>query len=63
MEKTKETRTFIKALRTIPKLTKQQIKTLKGQALAGDLDGAFKGLRRIQQRGMREQRTKEATAQ
>lgn len=54
-----ETTTFIKALRTIPQLSRQQRKTLKGQALAGDLDGAFKGLQKIQQRGVREQREKE----
>lgn len=28
-------------------LTRQQIKTLRGQALAGDIDGAIKGLERI----------------
>lgn len=28
-------------------LTGQQIKTLKGQALAGDLSGAVKGLRKL----------------
>lgn len=29
------------------RLTKQQIKTLRGQALAGDLEGAKKGLVRV----------------
>lgn len=29
------------------RLTKQQYKTLKGQILAGDGDGAMKGLRKI----------------
>ena len=29
------------------KLTKQQYKTLKGQIIAGDSDGAMKGLRKI----------------
>ncbi len=29
------------------KLTKQQYKTLKGQIVAGDIDGAMKGLRKI----------------
>lgn len=29
------------------KLTKQQYKTLKGQIIAGDIDGAMKGLRKI----------------
>lgn len=28
-------------------LTRQQIKTLRGQALSGDIDGAIKGLERI----------------
>lgn len=28
-------------------LTRQRIKTLRGQALAGDTDGAIKGLERI----------------
>ena len=31
-------------------LTRQQIKTLRGQALAGDIDGAIKGLERILER-------------
>ena len=26
------------------RLTRQQVKTLRGQALAGDIDGAIKGL-------------------
>ncbi len=39
---------FIKKLKTqIEKLTKQQMHTLKGQALSGDLDGAKKGLNRL----------------
>ena len=29
------------------KLTQQQFKTLRGQCLAGDVDGAIKGLYRI----------------
>lgn len=29
------------------RLTKQQIKTLRGQALAGDLAGAQKGLQKV----------------
>lgn len=33
------------------RLTKQQYKTLKGQILAGDSEGAMKGLRRLLQRG------------
>ena len=32
------------------RLTKQQYRTLRGQVLAGDPDGAMKGLRRILQR-------------
>ena len=32
------------------RLTKQQYKTLRGQVLAGDPDGAIKGLRNILQR-------------
>ena len=31
-------------------LTRQQLRTLKGQALAGDTDGAIKGLKKILQR-------------
>lgn len=37
---------FIKELKS-HNLTSQQMKTLRGQALAGDLDGARKGLARI----------------
>jgi len=37
---------FIRSLKNYP-LTSQQIKTLRGQALAGDLAGARKGLQRI----------------
>lgn len=33
------------------RLTKQQYKTLKGQILAGDSDGAMKGLRRLLSNG------------
>lgn len=33
------------------KLTKQQYKTLRGQCLAGDINGAIKGLYRIKRRG------------
>lgn len=29
------------------KLSRQQFKTIKGQIIAGDPDGAYKGLRRI----------------
>lgn len=38
----------LKACRS--KLTKQQYKTLKGQILAGNPDGAMKGLRRLLER-------------
>lgn len=38
----------LKAYRTI--LTAQQYKVLRGQVLAGDTDGAMKGLRKIQRR-------------
>ena len=31
-------------------LTRQQIKTLRGQVLAGDIDGAIKGLQNILKR-------------
>ena len=31
-------------------LTRQQIKTLRGQVLAGDVDGAIKGLQRLLER-------------
>lgn len=33
------------------KLTRQQLRTLKGQALAGDTDAAIKGLQKILQQG------------
>lgn len=35
-------------------LKKQQIKTLRGQALAGDVEGAKRGLQRIVARNMKE---------
>ena len=35
------------------KLTRQQFSTLKGQILAGDIDGALKGLRKILRKGKR----------
>lgn len=37
---------FIRSLKNLP-LTRQQKRTLKGQAIAGDLDGAAKGLDKI----------------
>lgn len=39
---------FIMALRAA-KLTPQQFRTLKGQALAGDMEGAVKGLKKIKE--------------
>lgn len=40
---------FIKSLKD-SNLTRQQIKTLRGQALSGDVDGAIKGLEKILKR-------------
>lgn len=44
----------LRALRTIEHyrsyLTRQQFKTLRGQVLAGDADGAMRGLQRIFER-------------
>lgn len=41
----------LNAMRTLKKhrhlLTKQQLTTLRGQVLAGDPDGAMKGLKRL----------------
>lgn len=37
---------FIKTLKTFP-LTKHQRKTLRGQAIAGDIEGAKKGLAKL----------------
>lgn len=37
---------FIRSLKNLP-LTRQQKRTLRGQAIAGDLDGATKGLNKI----------------
>lgn len=43
-----ETMVFLKRLRIFKKvLTVQERKTLKGQALSGDLDGAKKGLDKL----------------
>lgn len=39
---------FLKQLKAYrPFLTQQQYRTLKGQALAGDVDGAVKGLNKV----------------
>lgn len=35
-------------------LTKQQFKTIKGQALAGDIEGARKGLNKLAERSHKE---------
>ena len=35
-------------------LTSQQYKTIKGQALAGDIEGAEKGLKKLRQRIQKE---------
>ena len=49
---------FIRSLR-FENLTTQQKRTLKGQALSGDLAGAKKGLEKIKRGGQNEiQRTK-----
>lgn len=41
-----EIQDFIRSLKHTP-LTRQEIKTIRGQALAGDLVGAQKGLERM----------------
>jgi len=46
MNRLNETLRAIKA--NAGSLTRQQIKTLRGQALSGDIDGAIKGLKKIQ---------------
>lgn len=48
MNRLNETLRAIKA--NAGSLTRQQIKTLRGQALAGDIDGAIKGLERLLER-------------
>lgn len=46
---------FFKSLDNFKKnLTSQQYKTLKGQALAGDVEGAEKGLKKLKQRTQKE---------
>lgn len=43
-----ELQEFIKLLGSYKhQITRQQLKTIKGQAIAGDLDGAKKGLEKI----------------
>lgn len=49
MIRQRETEKFIEILKLYP-LTKQQLKTLRGQALAGDLEGAQRGLETIMTR-------------
>ena len=46
-----DTRALIQLKGTRHRLTPQQYKTLRGQVLAGDPDGALKGLRKILARG------------
>ena len=46
MRKMRETDRFIESLKFY-ELTSQQRKTLRGQAIAGDLEGAQKGLQTI----------------
>lgn len=47
---------FFKSLDNFKKnLTSQQYKTLKGQALAGDIEGAEKGLEKLRQRTQKEE--------
>lgn len=41
---------FIKLLKNTPYLTPQQYRTLRGQAINGDLAGAEKGYARLMQR-------------
>ncbi|HZK39348.1 MAG TPA: hypothetical protein VFD23_04245 [Clostridia bacterium] len=46
--KYQEINVFIKTLKSqVGNLTRQQLNTLKGQAIAGDLDGAKKGLKKL----------------
>ena len=48
-------RKFLKVLKSERgKLTKQEYKTLRGQALAGDVNGAIKGLDKCLRRYLRE---------
>lgn len=49
MESTEFTQLFRQSLH---RLTRQQRRTIKGQAKAGDVKGAMKGLKRILKRGM-----------
>ena len=45
-----DVKALIQLKATKDRLSKQQYKTLRGQVLAGDPDGAMKGLRKIIQR-------------
>lgn len=45
-----DVKALIQLKATKDRLSKQQYKTLRGQVLAGDPDGAMKGLRNILQR-------------
>ena len=42
-----DVRAFMQIKATRNRLTRQQYKTLRGQVLAGDPDGAMRGLRKI----------------
>lgn len=47
------TNDFLKALKqNKERLTRQQVKTLRGQALSGDIKGASKGLEKILQKAV-----------
>lgn len=46
-----DARALIQLKATKDRLSPQQYRTLRGQVLAGDPDGAMKGLRRILQHG------------
>lgn len=43
-----ETRLILKVIKdNKAKLTRQQVKTIRGQVLSGDIEGARKGLKRL----------------
>ena len=57
-----ETATAIKRLKAHPaRLTRQQYSTLKGQVLAGDSDGAMRGLDKILRRSRKKVETLDDT--
>lgn len=52
---------FMKKLKNSrPNLTKQQYRTIKGQALSGDIDGAEKGLNSLLRRCVHEHNNRNA---